>query len=232
MDINCDLGEGAGNDAAIMSFITSANIACGAHAGDETIMLQTLKLAQKHGVSAGAHPSWPDKVNFGRTEMQLPLEQVYWIVFEQIKLLADLAKSVGMVLNHVKPHGALYNQAAIDEALAETVARAVKTYNQELILVGLAGSCLPTAGLAMGLKVAHEAFPDRAYLPNGQLMPRSQTGAVLHKPQLVAENALRLGQQGISFGGRLILPDTLCLHGDNPQAVENARLVKQALLLT
>lgn len=229
IDLNCDLGEGIGNDALIMPYITSANIACGFHAGDEASMRETLRLAKQHGVQAGAHPGWPDQANFGRNDMHLPEEQVFEIITEQVQSLARLARAEGIKLHHVKPHGALYNQAATDPSLAATIARAVKAISAELILIGLAGSALPAAGLEQGLRVFHEAFPDRAYLPDGQLMPRSQPNAVLGEPKQVAANALHLAREGIRFGGRVIRPDTLCLHGDNPAAVENARLVRQRL---
>ncbi len=232
MDINCDLGEGIGHDEEIMPFITSANIACGGHAGDEESMLLTLRLAKKYGLKAGAHPSWPDPHHFGRVEMHLPLDEVEQLIFKQIKQLAGLAKTFGFSLHHVKPHGALYNQAATDAALAEAVAKAVKTFSQELILVGLAGSGLPAAGSSIGLTVFHEGFPDRAYLPNGQLMPRSQAGAVIYDPVLVAEQAKRLAREGIAFNGKAVSVDTLCLHGDNPCAVENARQVQKVLQTT
>lgn len=229
MDLNCDLGEGIGNDALIMPFITSANIACGFHAGDESTMRATLRLAKQHAVQAGAHPGWPDRINFGRNDMHLPGDQVFEIVTQQVHTLAQLAHAEGMELRHVKPHGALYNQAAIDLSLAAAIARAVKSVSAELILIGLAGSALPAAGLEEGLRVFHEAFPDRAYLPNGRLMPRSQPGAVFEDPHQVAENALRLAREGIRFSGQVIYPDTLCLHGDNLAAVENARQVSLKL---
>lgn len=228
-DLNCDLGEGTDNDALIMPYITSANIACGFHAGDEVTMRETLRLAKQHGVRAGAHPGWHDKANFGRNDLHLPELQVFEIITEQVQTLSRLARAEGIKLRHVKPHGALYNQAATDPALAATIARAVKSISTELILVGLAGSALPAAGLEHGLHVFHEAFPDRAYLPGGHLMPRSQPNAVLEEPQQVVENALRLANEGIRFGGQVIFPDTLCLHSDNPAAVENARLVHQRL---
>ena len=229
VDLNCDLGEGIGNDEAIMPHITSANIACGFHAGDENIMQATVKLAKRHGVNIGAHPGWNDKQNFGRLEMNVPVEEVEAIVFEQINSLAQIAKAEGIALKHVKPHGALYNQAATHRGLADAIARAVKRFSAELILVGLAGSGLFEAGLEAGLKVAGEGFPDRAYNPDGTLMSRSKPGAVIESPEEVAKNAVKLIRDGIMFGERRVFVDTLCLHGDNKRAAENAILLREVL---
>ena len=229
VDLNCDLGEGIGNDEAIMPHITSANIACGFHAGDENIMQATVKLAKRHGVNIGAHPGWNDKQNFGRLEMNVPVEEVETIVFEQINSLAQIAKAEGIALKHVKPHGALYNQAATHRVLADAIARAVKRFSAELILVGLAGSGLFEAGLEAGLKVAGEGFPDRAYNPDGTLMSRSKPGAVIESPEEVAKNAVKLIRDGIMFGERRVFVDTLCLHGDNKRAAENAILLREVL---
>ncbi len=234
IDLNCDLGESfgrytLGSDADIMPFITSANIACGFHAGDPVVMQSTLRLARQHGVAVGAHPGWPDLQGFGRREMTVSPDEVEALVLYQIGALAAFARAEGAPLTHVKPHGALYNQAARDRALADSVARAVRRFSRELILVGLAGSGLTAAGAEMGLRVAHEAFPDRAYAPDGSLLPRSLPGAVIHDPAQVAENAVRLAREGIRFGQARKSEDTLCLHGDAPHAAQNARLVRQAL---
>ena len=235
IDLNCDLGEsfGAyalGNDAAIMPFITSANIACGFHAGDPSVMQETVRLAKRHGVAIGAHPGWPDLQGFGRREMNISPAEAEALVLYQIGALAAFVRAEGAELVHVKPHGALYNQAARDPALAEAVARAVKRFSVDLLLVGLAGSGLVEAGRASGLRVAGEAFPDRGYNPDGTLMSRHLPGAVLETPAEIAANAVRLAREGIQFGGRVIIPDTLCLHGDHPGAPENARQVREALL--
>jgi len=234
IDLNCDLGESfgrytLGDDAAIMPYITSANIACGFHAGDPGVMGATVRLAKQHGVAIGAHPGWPDLQGFGRRAMQLPPDEVEALVLYQIGALAAFAKAEGLDLQHVKPHGALYNQAASDEQLAEAVARAVKRFSLDLVLVGLAGSRLVEAGRALGLRVADEAFPDRAYNPDGGLKPRSEPGAVLDAPQQVAENALRLAREGVRIAGLNLPVETLCLHGDHPAAQENARLVRETL---
>jgi len=229
IDLNCDLGESAGNDEAIMPHITSANIACGFHAGDENIMQATVKLAKRYGVNIGAHPGWNDKQNFGRLEMNVPGEEVEAIIFKQINRLAQIAKAEGAALTHVKPHGALYNQAATARGLADAIARAVKRFSTELILVGLAGSKLCEAGLEAGLKVAGEGFPDRAYNPDGTLKSRSKPGAVIESPEEVAKNAVKLVGDGIMFGERRVFVDTLCLHGDNKRAAENAILLREVL---
>lgn len=225
IDLNCDLGEEMGNDELIMPYITSANIACGFHAGDEQVMRATVKLAKEYGVNIGAHPSWDDRLNFGRVEMNMSMQEAERLVLYQINLLAKIAKSEGAVLTHVKPHGALYNQAAKDINLANAIVRAIKVFSRggvlPPVLVGLAGSKLCEAGLAAGLKVAAEGFPDRAYHSDGSLMPRSQKGAVIEDPQEVAANAVRLVKGGYV--------ETLCLHGDNLYAVENAKLVREVL---
>ena len=229
-DLNCDLGEEAGNDEAIMPHITSANIACGFHAGNEDVMRATVRLAKQHGVNIGAHPSWNDRENFGRTEMNVSADEAEEIVFRQIQALAQIAKEEGIALTHVKPHGALYNQAAKDRVLADAITRAVKRISVDLILVGLAGSGLCDAGTEAGVHVAGEGFPDRAYNPDGTLMSRSKTGAVIESPEAVAANALRLIQDGILFGGKIVRVETLCLHGDNPRAAENAKLLREMLI--
>jgi UPF0271 protein len=230
IDLNCDLGEEAGNDEAIMPHITSANIACGFHAGNEDVMRATVRLAKQHGVNIGAHPSWNDRENFGRTEMNVSADEAEEIVFRQIQALAQIAKEEGIALTHVKPHGALYNQAAKDRVLADAITRAVKRISVDLILVGLAGSGLCEAGVEAGIQVAGEGFPDRAYNPDGTLMSRSKAGAVIESPEAVAANALRLIKNGISFGGKIVRVETLCLHGDNPHAAENAKLLREVLL--
>jgi UPF0271 protein len=221
IDLNCDLGEAAGNDNAIMPFITSANIACGFHAGDSSVMQYTVRLAKQYRVNIGAHPGWNDREGFGRNEMTLNTYEVEALMLYQIGALAGIAKAEGMELIHVKPHGALYNQAAKDMGLARAIARAVKTFSVDLILVGLAGSRLCEAGVEAGLNVAAEGFPDRAYNPDGTLMSRSIKGAVIELPDEVARNAVRLVRE--------MRVDTLCLHGDNVHAAENAQSVRRAL---
>lgn len=221
IDLNCDLGEGMDNDEAIMPYITSANIACGFHAGDEQIMRKTLRLAKHFGVNAGAHPSWNDRENFGRREMDVSPEEAETLVFEQIQILTAIAKEEGVTLTHVKPHGALYNQSAKDIELASAIARAVKTISVDLILVGLAGAKSMEAGRAMGVRVAAEGFPDRGYNADGSLMSRSLPGALIDSPEEVANHAIELVK-----AGRM---DSLCLHGDHAHAAENAKRLREAL---
>jgi len=234
IDLNCDMGEsfGAyrlGDDAALMPLITSANIACGFHAGDPLVMEQTVHLAARHGVAVGAHPVYPDLQGFGRRSMDLAPEEVEAITLYQVAALAGFAHAAGVELVHVKAHGALYNQAAADRRLADAVARAVRRFSPSLILVGLAGSKLIAAAEEAGLRAASEAFPDRAYQPDGSLMPRRLPGAVLEDVEQVAAHAVELAREGICVGETRIAVDTLCLHGDHPHAAQNARALREAL---
>jgi len=229
IDLNCDMGENVGNDEDIMPYITSANIACGFHAGDFNSMRATVRLAKKYGVAIGAHLSWMDLEGFGRIEMFLPPEEVEALVLYQIGALYAIAKAEGVELHHVKPHGALYNQAAKDEVLARAIARAVKQFSRDLVLVGLAGSSLIGAGIEVGLRVANEGFPDRNYNPDGTLVSRQHANAIIEAPEDVATHSVQLIREGVLFEGRGVQIDTLCLHGDHPQAVLNAKLVREAL---
>jgi UPF0271 protein len=229
IDLNCDMGENIGNDEDIMPYITSANIACGFHAGDSKTMRDTVRLAKRYGVNVGAHPSWRDMEGFGRREMTLPPEEVEALILYQIGALAAIAKAEGAELHHVKPHGALYNQAAKDRGLANALARAVKRFSGDIVLVGLAGSGLIEAGLEVGLKVMNEGFPDRNYNPDGTLVSRKERHAIIESPEEVAKHAAEIIQNGISFGEKRVRVDTLCLHGDHPRVVENARLIREFL---
>ncbi|HEU0296216.1 MAG TPA: 5-oxoprolinase subunit PxpA [Anaerolineales bacterium] len=229
IDLNCDMGENIGNDEAIMPYITSANIACGFHAGDSKTMQATVRLAKRHGVNVGAHPSWPDLEGFGRREMTLPPEEVEALILYQVGALAAIARSEGVALYHVKPHGALYNQAAKDRTLANAIVRAVKRFSGDLILFGLAGSGLIEAGLEAGLKVANEGFADRNYNPDGTLVSRKESHAIIESPEDVAAHAAQLSRDGILFGGKRVRVETLCLHGDHPRVVENAKLIRAML---
>lgn len=229
IDLNCDMGENIGNDEDIMPYITSANIACGFHAGDSKSMQTTVRLAKRYGVAVGAHPSWFDVEGFGRREMSLSPDEVEALILYQIGALYALARADGVELHHVKPHGALYNQAAQDDVLADAIARAVKQFSRHVILFGLAGSSLIRAGIEAGLQVANEGFPDRNYNPDGTLVSRKEMHAIIHFPDEVAKHAVDLIQNGIVFGDRRVKVDTLCLHGDNPEAMLNARLIRETL---
>jgi UPF0271 protein len=229
IDLNCDLGEGAGQDEALLPLITSANVACGLHAGGPAEMARVVQLAHQHGVAVGAHPGYADREHFGRRELALSSEEVTALLLYQIGALAALARAEGLELTHVKPHGALYNQAARDRELAQVVARAVVMFNRELILVGLAGSVVLEAGLEAGLRVAGEGFPDRAYNPDGTLMSRALPGAVLESAEAVAANALRLATEGVVTARGRTAVQTLCIHGDGPHAIKFARAVRAAL---
>jgi len=229
IDLNCDMGENSGNDEDIMPYITSANIACGFHAGDSATMLATVRLAKRYGVAVGAHPSWKDVEGFGRREMMLPPDEVEALVLYQIGAVYAIAKAEGVDLRHVKPHGALYNQAAQDTVLANAIARAVKRFSGELILVGLAGSGLIEAGIEVGLSVANEGFPDRNYNPDGTLVSRKESNAIIESPEEVEAHAMQLIRDGILFGEKRVRVDTLCLHGDHPCAAENAKSIRSKL---
>jgi UPF0271 protein len=229
VDLNCDMGENIGSDKAIMPYITSANIACGFHAGDESSMRETVRMAKRYGVAVGAHPSWKDIEGFGRREMSLPPDEVESLVLYQVGALYAIAKAEGVELRHIKPHGALYNQAAQDQSLARAIAGAVKRFGVDLILVGLAGSGLIEAGMEAGLRVAQEGFPDRNYNSDWTLVSRREANALIESPEEVAAHAVNLAQEGIDLNGRSLRVDTLCLHGDHPQAARNARLVRERL---
>ncbi|MCK6538592.1 MAG: LamB/YcsF family protein [Anaerolineales bacterium] len=229
MDLNCDMGENVGNDELIMPYITSANVACGFHAGDERSMRETVRLAKRYGAAVGAHPGWRDAEGFGRREMTLPPQDAEALILYQVGALYAIAKAEGVELRHVKPHGALYNQSAKDGKLANAVARAVKSFSVDLVLVGLAGSGLIEAGIEAGLRVASEGFPDRNYNPDGTLVSRREPHAIIESPDEVALHAVQLAENGIDFKGARVNVETLCLHGDHPRAVENARRVREAL---
>jgi UPF0271 protein len=240
IDINCDLGESFGNfkighDAEIMPFITSANIACGFHAGDPIVMDTTVKLAKAHGVAVGAHPGFPDLMGFGRRDMKLSKEEVRNIIIYQIGALEAFTKAANTELQHVKPHGALYNAAAKNEAYAEAIIEAVQAVNPTLVLFVLANSKTAKIAAEANLRVAQEVFVDRAYNPDGSLVSRSTAGAVIEDARLVAERAVRMVKERkvTAVNGQTVRFDkvhTLCVHGDTLNAVELAKSVKKALL--
>lgn len=232
-DINCDMGEGIGNDAALMPFISSANIACGYHAGDAATMRQTAELAMAHGVSVGAHPSYPDKENFGRSPMALPPPEVYRIVTAQVKAMQAVCADCGAVMRHVKPHGALYNIAAKDLPTALAIATAVKDCGSRLVLYGLPGSCMQAAAEASGIAFCGEAFADRSYQPDGTLTPRDVPGALLADTAAVVAQVLQLLQaKTVTTLSGVELPvaaATICIHGDGPHAPAFAAAIHAAL---
>jgi UPF0271 protein len=234
LDFNCDLGEGCGDDAAIIPLLSSASIACGGHAGDDESMRTTVALCLQHGVAIGAHPSLPDRAHFGRRDLPVtPLETTAF-VRAQIETLAAIAGEQGAHLRHVKPHGALYNRAARDRTIADAIAAAVQEFDPQLWLVGLSGSALIDAGTAIGLKVANEAFIERGYEADGSLTPRTQPGAVLNlTASLTQMGELLRGFVTARTGERVPLRmDTLCLHGDRPDARAFAEILHAALTTT
>jgi len=233
IDLNCDMGEsfGAwtmGQDDAVLAHVTSANIACGFHAGDPATMRRTVAAAVAHGVAIGAHPSLPDLAGFGRREMRVTPAETYAMTLYQIGALAAIARAAGTKLLHVKPHGALYNMAATDRALADAIAGAVRDFDDTLILVGLANSELPRAGEAAGLAVAHEAFADRRYEADGSLMARSKTGAVIDDVDAAIAQAVSIATRG-EVGALRVRADTICVHGDRADAATFARRLREAL---
>lgn len=238
IDLNCDLGEsfGAyrlGDDAGLMPYITSANIACGFHAGDPSVMRHAVRLCLEHGVAVGAHPGLPDLQGFGRRAMAISPEEAYDLVVYQVGALAGVARAEGAVLRHVKPHGALYNMAERDDALAEAIAEAVARFDDGLALVGLAGGALVRAGERRGLFAAHEVFADRTYQSDGTLTPRAHPQALVPGEEAAAAQVLRLLQEGRvrALDGADIArrADTVCVHGDTPGAARFARRLRETL---
>ena len=228
IDLNCDLGEGAGHDAAVMPLITSANIACGAHAGDAATMRATVALAKKRGVAVGAHPGFADRAHFGRRELALEPAVVGELVRVQIAALCNLGP-----VRHVKAHGALYNMAARDAALAEAIAGAVCAVDGTLAVFVLPNSALARACGAHSLRIANEVFADRTYQRDGSLTPRSQPNALIHDERVAVAQVLRMIREGVvraTDGTDVpILADTVCLHGDGPDPVAFARRLRAEL---
>jgi len=240
IDINCDLGESygafkVGNDEKIMPHITSANIACGFHAGDPMTIARTVNLAKKHNIAVGAHPGYPDLLGFGRREMQLTPEEVKNYTIYQVSALQGFAKTAGIRLQHVKPHGALYNSAVKDEKISKGVVEAVKALDYNLIIFAPPKSALAKAAVDAGLRVAHEFFADRAYNADGSLISRKQPNAIIQEPQKVVERAIKIVEEGTVLavnGGVVNLGDvhTICVHGDTPTAAKLVEELKKGLL--
>lgn len=233
IDLNCDMGEGCPNDAELMNYVSSVNIACGYHAGDATTMRTTAELANEKNIAIGAHPSFPDRENFGRTAMIMTPREVYDIVTFQIAALNDICHASGIVLSHVKPHGALYNQSARDTKLAAAIAEAVRDTNPLLVLFGLSGSVSIIEAERLGLRTASEVFADRTYQRNGSLTPRSEPNAMISDVDLAAAQALSMVRDGavIAVDGvsTPVRAETICIHGDGEHAVRFAGAVRGKL---
>jgi UPF0271 protein len=233
IDLNCDMGEGMANDAELMPFISSVNIACGFHAGDEDTMRRTIELALEHHVSIGAHPGFPDRENFGRTEMDFPEEDIVSIVSEQVYQLLDLVFAMGGKLKHVKPHGALYNMSAKNYSLAAAIANAIYEIDDQLVLFGLSGSASIQAAKDIGLQTASEVFADRTYQDDGSLTPRKQANALITNHRDAEQQVLQmiLKKEVTSINGNKVSinADTICIHGDGEHAVSFAQQINQLL---
>ena len=231
--INCDMGEGIGNDELIMPFIDAANIACGYHAGDVQTMQQTMESCIKYGVAIGAHPSFFDKENFGRREMQLPLDDLYELITQQLIISSEIAGIFEKKITHVKPHGALYNMSANNALMANAISKAVYDFDPLLVLYGLSGSHSITEANATGLKTASEVFADRSYQDDGSLTPRSQPGALLEDVNKVVQQVLQMTKEATvtAISGKVIpiVAETICIHGDGEHAVEFAKAIRHAL---
>ena len=233
IDLNCDMGEGMGNDEQIMPYISSANIACGYHAGDETTIWETTRLAIKHGVSVGAHVSFLDKMNFGRTEINIPAGEVYELVTQQLIILYEITGFLGTRIQHVKPHGALYNMSAKDPALAKVIAESVKDFDKDLLLFGLSGSHSIREAKQAGLRTVNEVFADRSYQDDGTLTPRSLPGALISDKDISLNQVMQLinQQQVMSLQGKIMpmAADTICIHSDGADAAGFAKAIHEAI---
>lgn len=233
IDLNGDVGEGLSQDEALIPFLTSVNIACGGHAGDQRSMTEAVERGLRAGAAIGAHPSYPDREHFGRRQIDATPDQVEGWLMEQIGQLRGIAARLGTALHHVKPHGALYNAAAREKHLAEVIAQVVVKIDPSLLLVALAGSELEAAGHHCGLRVVPEGFVDRAYLLNGQLAPREIPGALIEDEEIAIAQALRLarGEPIAALDGHMLClkVDTLCIHGDGPNAVVFAQRLRERL---
>lgn len=238
VDLNCDMGESfgawsVGSDSDVLPHVTSINVACGFHAGDPSVMRATVHAAAAHGVAVGAHPGLPDLIGFGRRDMAVSPQDVYDMVVYQLGALQAIAATEGVAIRHVKPHGALYNMAAVRRELADAIARAVQDVDATLMLVGLSGSELIRAGTAIGLPTAREVFADRNYRADGMLVPRAAPGAVITDVDLVTARALRMVLQRtvttIDGTELSVAADTICIHGDAPGAPQFAQRIRSAL---
>lgn len=238
VDLNCDMGESfgpwrMGNDAELMKHVSSVNIACGFHAGDATTMRKTVELAIENGIAIGAHPGYPDLQGFGRRNMSMSPVEIYDIVLYQVSALKGICEGFNTRLNHVKPHGALYNQAAKDRSMSRAIADAVVRADASLVLYGLSGSLMITEAAAAGLKTASEAFTDRTYQPDGTLTPRTEPNALISDVKTAAAQALQMvttGNVTATDGSTIsIKADTICIHGDGENALEFASAISVLL---
>lgn len=233
VDINCDMGEGMLNDADIMPYISSANIACGFHAGDEKTMHNTIDLCLNHNVAIGAHPGFNDKENFGRKSIQLSVEELYDLVWKQLEIIQAICKEKHTKLHHVKLHGALYNMAAKDKSISNITAQAVKDFNPELVFYGLSGSVMIAEAKALGLKTANEVFADRTYQLDGTLTPRTHPHALIEKATDVVNQVEQMVKEKCvtTLSGEVmpIQADTICIHGDGDHTLEFAEHIYQSL---
>lgn len=238
VDINSDLGESfgnykIGNDAEVMKYISSANIACGFHAGDPVVIERTIKLALENNVAIGAHPAYPDLQGFGRREMNLSAEEIKSFVFYQVSALKGMTEALGGKLQHVKAHGAMYNQASNNYEMAKAIAQAIHLIDPEIIFMGLANSVMIEAANEIGLQTASEVFADRAYTQQGMLVSRSLAGAVIHDSKYCNERVLQMLKNGtvqdIEGNTIAIKADSICIHGDNPTAIELAKSLNKHL---
>jgi len=233
IDLNCDMGEGIGNDEAIMPFISSANIACGGHAGDDDTIKKTIRLALHHGIAIGAHPGFNDRPNFGRVEMRLSSEEVYKLVQQQVAKVHNIATAYGTKLHHVKPHGALYNMAAKSVSTAAAIAKAVKDVDDALLLYGLNNSFSISEAQKAGLRAVNEVFADRRYNSDGSLVARTKSGALIADEKEAIAQVLEMAVHNriISIEGKPIAlhPETVCIHGDGGHAVTFAKKIHHAL---
>jgi UPF0271 protein len=238
VDLNCDMGEmpealADGSQEELMRYVSSANVACGGHAGDSRMMRATMEQALRHGVAIGAHPGYEDRANFGRTELQLPSAEISRLIHRQLAKLGEIATQCGAIIGHVKAHGALYNQAGRDRQIARAIAEGVRRWNADVILVGLAGSVMLDEFQAAGFPVAPEAFADRRYETNGSLRPRKFEDSLWHDPEEAAAQALRIVERCsvVAVDGSIVplTTQTICIHGDTPSAPEIAAAVHRTL---
>jgi 5-oxoprolinase (ATP-hydrolysing) subunit A len=234
VDINCDLGEGLSNDEALMPFITSANIACGFHAGNETTIRRTIDYCKKYNAAVGAHPGFNDKENFGRKKMTMEQEAYYELVFTQLILFKKICDEKEVTLHHVKPHGALYNMAATNKPLAAIIAKAIKDFDASLIFYGLSGSEMITAAKEIGLQTCSEVFADRTYQSDGTLTPRTETDALIQSTDQSVKQVLNMVSeqkvQSLQGSAISISAETICIHGDGEHAVSFAKEIHAQLL--